>query len=638
MAGDVFGNGMLCSDKIQLVAAFSQHHIFIDPNPDPARTFSERKRLFAEQGDWDRYDRALLSEGGGVYSRSAKTITINSAMKKRFGIAADRLTANELLCALLRAPVDLLWNGAIGTYVKSREERHADVGDKANDNVRIDADQLQANVVVEGGNLGLTPQARIDYALLGGACNGDFIDNSAGVNCSDYEVNIKIFLDAQVRAGELTVKQRNQLLVKMTDKVAERVLADNFQQVEAITMAQAQAHERLGEYRRYIQALERDGLLDRGLASIPDDEVLDQRLQQGQGLTRPELAVLISITKGQLKQQILDSDLPDDPYVQGVLQDALPEPLVKRFSEELEQHPLRRELIATRIANALVNHMGCSFVHRMRSTTAANVIDIVKAYILARDIYDLPTFWQRIDALEAEGVRREVQLRMLLELQRMIRRVARWLLRNRQPLKLSSDDAQRIQPLLRQLSEQMGSWLLGSPAQAWKDRFYFYTQAGVSEPLARAIAGTTVFYAALGMNEIAGRAEQKVPLQLVVQVYCLLGERLELFWLSRTIDSLSVANHWQASARETLRDDLELQTRRLGLSLLPYLEAAKAAKQDKGGASSAESIEGFERWMGQHELMITEWLSMLAELKNSDRQDYAIYTVAIKRLSEIADS
>ncbi|WP_421863562.1 NAD-glutamate dehydrogenase [Motiliproteus sp.] len=621
MAGDVFGNGMLCSDQIQLVAAFSQFYIFVDPNPDPEASYAERKRLFEAVADWDQYDRTLISEGGGVFHRSAKMINITPAMKRRFGLEVDRLSANEFLCALLAAPVDLLWNGAIGTYVKSSAERHADVGDKANDNVRIDASQLRARVVGEGGNLGMTAASRIEYSLQGGACNGDFIDNSAGVNCSDYEVNIKIFLDAQVRAGEMTAKQRNQLLVKMTDPVAERVLRDNFQQVEAITMAQAQAHERLGEYRRYIQALEREGLLDRELESIPDEEELDRRRQLGQGLTRPELAVLISITKGWLKQQLLDSELPDDPYVQKVMLDAFPEQMVKRFAEQLQQHPLRRELISTRIANALVNHMGCSFVHRMRSTTAASVEEIVRAYILARDIYDLNGLWKQIDALEALEVRREVQLRMLLELQRMIRRAARWLLRNRHPLLLDQGELEQLQPLLHQLAENMGDWLLGSPAQAWKDRFYFYTQAGVPEALARQIAGTTMLYAALGMNEIS---DERVGLQQVAAVYCLLGERLDLFWLSRTIDSLSVINHWQASARETLRDDLELQTRRLGVALIPYLQEH----------SNADA--GFEAWVGQHELMVTQWLSMLAELKNSDRQDYAIYTVAIKRLSEIA--
>ncbi|MEH6472992.1 MAG: NAD-glutamate dehydrogenase domain-containing protein, partial [Halopseudomonas sp.] len=622
MAGDVFGNGMLLSNQIKLVAAFNQRHIFIDPNPDMASSLAERRRLFEQShAGWDHYNPKLISEGGGVFSRSAKVISISPQMQQCLGIASPHLTANALISELLKAPVDLLWNGAVGTYVKSRAETQAEVGDKANDSVRINADQLRCKVVVEGGNLGLTQRGRIDFALAGGACNSDFIDNSAGVNCSDHEVNIKILLDAQQRAGELTFKQRNTLLVSMADQVVEQVLTDNFQQFEAISMAQAQSHERTREYRRYIQSLEKDGVLDREQASIPDDETLDKRRQQGQGLTRPELAVLVSLTKGQLKQTLLDSSLPDEAFVQPILQQSFPQLLVDQFAEVLDQHPLRRGLIATRIANTVVNHMGVSFIQRMQGTASADTADIVRAYLLASDIYDLPGLWQQIEALESLGVRREVQMRMLLELQRLIRRVARWLLRNRHPLQLSDAERNHIQPVIKQLVDRMGDWLQGSPAQAWKDRFYFYSQAGVPDRLAKTIAGTTVLYAALGMTEIA---DQGTELQPVVEVYCLLGERLELFWFSRTIDALGVANHWQASARETLRDELEQQLRRLGVSVL----------QEVG--KYRDSGQCFDAWMTQHQLRITDWLSMLAELKSSDRQDYAMYTVVTRRLAEIA--
>ncbi len=657
MAGDVFGKGMLLSEQVRLLAAFDQRSIFIDPNPDPAIGYTERRRLFelglsdqdsSEQGEsaqyyavkrlsgrrqagWDQYDPTLISAGGGVFSRSATKIAISPQMRQRLGTDAVSLSANALISALLKAPVDLLWNGAVGTYVKSRAENDADVGDKTNDGVRISADQLRCKVIVEGRSLGLTQAARVEFSLAGGCCNSDFIDSSAGLYCADLEVNIKILLDARQRDGELTLKQRNRLLADQAGQVVERVLADSLLQFEAISMAQAQSHERIGEYRRYIEALEQTTRLNREQASIPDNNELDRRRLQGQGLTRPELAVLIALTKGGLKQELLQSTLPDDPYLQPLLQQAFPKPLVDRFSANLSQHPLRRELIANQIANVLVTHMGSSFVHRMQSTAAAETTDVVRAYLLARDIYDLPGLWQQIEALDALDVRREVQMRMLLELQRMIRRATRWLLRNRQPLRLISDEPDRLRSILKILSAQMGNWLDGSPARSWQERFYFYSQAGVPEPLAKTIAGTTILYAALGMAEIV---ERGVELQQVVETYCLLGERLELFWFSRMIDTLMVANHWQASAREMLRDTLEQQLRRLGTAVLQ--QTAAAQPKSAPAARVADSQQRFLDWSRAHQLMISSWLGMLAELKSSDRQDYAIYAVAIQRLTEIA--
>lgn len=626
MADDVFGNGMLLSRNIKLVAAFNERSIFVDPCPDPKSSLAERRRLFAQSdAGWERYNRALISVGGGVFSRSAKVIAMSAQMKRCLAITDDRLSANELVSALLKAPVDLLWNGALGSYVKSRSESQVQVGDKANDAVRICADELRCKVIVEGRG-GLTQRGRVEFALAGGACNCDFIDGSGGINCADHEVNIKILLDAQRRAGELTLKQRNALLAAMKDQVVERVLADSLQQFEAISMAQAQSQVRAGEYHRYIDVLKTQGVLDREWASISDDDGQDLRRWQQQGLTRPELAVLISLTKGQLKLALLETDLPDEAFVQPMLQQAFPQRLVEQFSSVLSQHPLRRELIATRIANALVNHMGASFVQRMQSSASTNTADIVRAYLLASDIYDLPGLWGQIEALESQGVLREVQLRMLLEVQRLIRRAARWLLRNRHPLVLSDVERIHIQPVIDTLVERMGDWLQGSTAQAYKDRFYCYSQAGVPDQLARRVAGTRVLYAALGMTEII---DQAYGLQPVVEIYCLLGEGLELFWLSHTIDALAVANHWQASARETLRDELEQQLRRLGAGVLRGVEQP-CVTEHKGSAAL------FDQWVKLHQGRITDWLSLLAELKNSDRQDYAVYTVAIRRLAEIA--
>ena len=357
--GDVFGNGMLLSEHIALQAAFNHLHIFIDPTPDVAASFVERKRLFElPRSSWADYEKDLISAGGGVFDRSAKSIKITPQMQKAFDIKESYMTPTDLINALLKAPVDLIWNGGIGTYVKGSTESHAEVGDKANDGLRVNGGELRCKVFGEGGNLGLTQLGRMEYARNGGACNTDFIDNAAGVDCSDHEVNIKILLDDLVSNGDMTSKQRNQLLAEMTDAVSDLVLSNNYRQTQAISLAEYQTISRMGEYRRLINRLESEGRLVRELENLPPEDVLQERQGQGEGLTRPELSVLISYVKVALKELLADSDIAEDEYMEAAIENAFPQTLRENFKEQIYNHRLRREIIATQVANDMVNNMG----------------------------------------------------------------------------------------------------------------------------------------------------------------------------------------------------------------------------------------------------------------------------------------
>ena len=390
MGGDVFGNGMLLSQHICLCAAFNHMHIFIDPNPNSADSFKERQRLFVlPRSSWEDYNKQLISTGGGVFSRHAKSISISAEMKQRFLIEEDFLTPNELIKRLLTSPIDLIWNGGIGTYIKASSEQHSDVGDKANDVLRVNALDVRAKVIGEGGNLGLTQLARIEFAQHGGRSFTDFIDNAAGVDCSDHEVNIKILLDDLVVNGDLTNKQRNELMLSMTDEVAELVLNNNYRQAQAIALAHSESLKRTSEYRRLISSMEQQGKLDRELEFLPVDEQIVERKVNQQGLTRPELAVLISYAKGEFKQSLVKAHIGSDPVVERQLETAFPASLVSLYKNSIYQHRLKTEIIATQVANDLFNNMGITFVERMQESTGSSSLEIARAYIVAKELFSL---------------------------------------------------------------------------------------------------------------------------------------------------------------------------------------------------------------------------------------------------------
>lgn len=489
MGGDVFGNGLLQSDKTLLTAAFNHLHIFVDPNPaDSVASFNERQRLFnLPRSSWADYNADLISAGGGIFSRDLKTISITPEMQKRFAITADELAPNELISALLKAPVDLLWNGGIGTYVKGRDESHESVSDKANDNLRVNGDELRCRVVGEGGNLGFTQLGRIDAALAGVRINADFIDNAGGVNCSDHEVNIKILLQEVMQAGDLTLKQRNELLVSMTDDISRLVLRDNYTQSQALALAELDSRKDLTPYQNLMNQLEAEGKLDRELEFLPSQAVLQERTQEKPGLTRPELAILLAYTKADIKNQVLETDLPEDPWLAQVIAIAFPAVLVERYSAEINNHRLKRELVATMLVNQMVDHLGITFVHQLQATSELSMSDIIRGYALSRDIFNLGAIWQSINDLDYQ-VDAALQLELMHNLAATVERTSRLMVKKG----LVTDDATstiaKLAPKAAEAVQQLGQKLSGKALELWKSSLDKLVKTGITQPQAEGLA------------------------------------------------------------------------------------------------------------------------------------------------------
>nr|MBA3487930.1 NAD-glutamate dehydrogenase [Longispora sp. (in: high G+C Gram-positive bacteria)] len=468
MSGDVFGNGMLLSQHIRLVAAFDHRHIFIDPNPDAAFSFVERQRMFAlPRSSWDDYNPSLISEGGGVFPRTAKSIMITPQIRAALGLdgTVTELSPPELMKAVLKAPVDLLWNGGIGTYVKASSESNADVGDKSNDALRINGKDLRVKVVGEGGNLGFTQRGRIECALAGGRINTDAIDNSAGVDCSDHEVNIKILLNGVVQFGALDLVDRNALLAEMTDEVAELVLVDNYAQATVLGTAGVQAHSMLPVHRRMIADLERSGRLNRELEALPTEEEIDSRASAGIGLTSPELAVLLAYIKIALEQEILATTLPDEDWTNQILTGYFPTPLRQRYEAEMHNHPLRREIVTTVLVNEVINRGGISFVYRAAEESGAEQEDVLRAYVVVREVFGLRDVWDAVEELDNQ-VSTEVQTAVLLKARRLMDRAVRWLLQNRRiPIDVPGE-LSRLQPGVIKLLPELPTLFRGTEREA----------------------------------------------------------------------------------------------------------------------------------------------------------------------------
>lgn len=624
MGGDVFGNGMLLSEHIRLLAAFNHLHIFVDPEPDAAASYVERKRLFdTPRSSWADYAEELISEGGGVFLRSAKSIPISPQMQSRFDIEVTQLTPNELISHLLKARVDLLWNGGIGTYVKASTESHFAVGDKANDSLRVDGRDLRCKVVGEGGNLGMTQLSRVEYALNGGRSNTDFIDNAGGVDCSDHEVNIKILLNAVVARGDLTEKQRNQLLEEMTDSVSELVLNNNYRQVQAISLVELQSEERFGEYRRFIETMEEQGRIDRALEFLPSDEELVERKSRGQPLTRPELSILISYSKAVLKERLIDSDLGKDPYLVNAVSTAFPHRLVEQFGDEIKSHRLHREIMATQVANDIVNRMGLNFVMRQTKATGASVADVARAYTTVMEVFRLSELWQWIELLD-HRVSSAVQMDMMLKLVRLVKRATRWLLRNRRHELMPTPLVSEFSEGLEQLRVGFPSMLRGSSADQFESLHERYVEAGVGEELAGRVAGTQLAYTALGIIQAA--AETQASLENVANLYFFMGERLELDWFSSQIMAANVENEWQALARDTYMEDLEWQQRTLAVGALKHL------------GEDGNLLACMQQWEKEQEALLGRWQAMLAELHATESPDFSMFAVANRELLDLAQS
>lgn len=624
MSGDVFGNGMLLSKHIRLLAAFNHRHIFVDPNPDPQTSFRERRRLFNKKGSaWSDYNAELISAGGGVFERSAKSIVITPQMKSCFGIDRDKLTPNQLISALLRSPVDLIWNGGIGTYVKASSESHSDVGDKSNDALRVNGDELHCRVIGEGGNLGLTQQARIEYGKSGGVSLTDFIDNSAGVDCSDHEVNIKILLNQLQHDGKLTEARRYRLLESMTDEVAGLVLENNYQQVQAIGIAHSEAESRHQEYSDLIRYLEQHAGLDRQLEFLPADDELEERAGRGQYLTRPELSVLISYMKLHLKAELVSVDYIDDHYLTSFLYSAFPDRLRKKYPTEILGHPLRKEIIASQLANRLVNLFGASFIYRMIDSTGAFIGDVVKAMLLSMEIYQIEETWHAIEKLDYQ-VPSTIQNRMMCRLIRLVRRSARWLLRNRRSELNIEKEIEYFSGGVKRYRKMLPAKLPADYRELFQRRFEELQQAGVNDSLAKAVCQCDFLFPASSFIEISSGTGES--LASTVAIYYTLGEELRLNWLGKMINELPVTNYWQALARETYLDDLAWQQRALTCNLV--------AHKDRSGSPGKQ----VDHWIEQHATQITRLEQMLSQLQTESGSDYAVYSVVLRELLNLAQN
>jgi glutamate dehydrogenase len=622
MSGDVFGNGMLLSRHIRMQVAFDHRHIFLDPNPDAAVSFAERARLFdLPRSSWDDYDRKKISRGGGVFPRSAKSIPLSSEARALLNIDASAATPNEIIRATLKMPVDLLWNGGIGTYVKSSHESNAEVGDRTNDGVRINGAELKAKVVGEGGNLGFSQRGRVEYALAGGRLNTDFIDNSAGVNTSDVEVNIKILLNPLVQAGKLTRGDRNKLLARMTNEVAALVLRNNYLQGQAISIMELHAGPRLAEYQHLIRSLERSGDLNRTLEFLPADDELAERRKNGRSLTRPELAILLAYSKIWLNNHLLASNVPEDPYLSSELERYFPAPVRERFPKAIGQHRLRREIIATATTNSLVNRMGPTFVPRAQEDTGAEPSQIARAYTAAREIFGMRELWAQIESLDNKAPAK-LQYESAFQTSRLLRHMTYWLLAHRKR-ELQVDAAvAEFGSGVRELEAQIGQVLTGS----WRERFdenqKQHLAAGLPQELATRVAGLEAHNAALDIVELA--LIHKVSVVDAARMYFEVGARIGIDWLRDRIEQLSVDGPWQAIARAGLRDGALRIHRRLAERVL--------SRKDRGTAQVRVTA-----WVESIGEELAHWQRTLTEMRSAGAGDFATLTVGVESVRKLAD-
>jgi glutamate dehydrogenase len=614
MSGDVFGNGLLRSPHVKLIAAFDHRHIFIDPSPDPASSFAERQRLFGlPRSSWADYDAALISAGGGVYPRSSKSIELSAETRRALSTDRSHCTPNELMSIVLRAPVDVLWNGGIGTYVKASSESHADVGDRANDGLRVNGSELRCRIVAEGGNLGATQRGRVEYALAGGLIYTDAIDNSAGVDCSDHEVNIKVLLNPLVTAGRLPMAERDALLESMTDEVGELVLDDNQAQTLALAIARRQALPMVNVHSRYLNVLESEGWLNRALESMPTDKQIAERQSNGQGLTTPEFAVLLAYTKSANYAEMSRTDLPEEPYLEPDLMRYFPKALQERFPDEIRTHRLRREIVATQVANQMVNLNGISFDNRMTEDTGASVVDVMRAWVAARDIFHLPEQWAEIDALGSE-VRLDTQLELFLELRRMVERGSLWLLRHRRPPLNIGTTVEQFRRGIDELSTGFDNKLQGR----LRDQI-FATEAarlaaGVPEGLAQRSVAWPLLHTGFDVVQLA--QQRRISVGAAATAYWQVFDVLDLQWLWDAVGALPRNDRWQTQARSALRDDL----------LMALADLADDALYVGSAADWASANDG----------VVRRSMSMFTEIRRAEAFDLTTLSVALRQLRNLA--
>jgi glutamate dehydrogenase len=614
MSGDVFGNGMLLSEHIRLLVAFDHRHIFIDPNPDTARSYAERQRLFnLPRSSWDDYDKSLISEGGGVYPRSAKSISLSPQARAVLGVDAEALAPVEVLRAILQAPVDLLYNGGIGTYVKASFETHAQVGDKASDAFRVNGADLRCKVLAEGGNLGCTQMGRVEFAQKGGLLYTDAIDNSAGVDCSDHEVNIKILLGAIVEAGDLTLKQRNDLLASMTDEVGKLVLQDNYYQTQALDIAGHRPLYMLDGQQRLMQWLEGGKRLNRTIEFLPSDEEIGRRRARKLGLTAPENAVLMAYAKMAVFDDLLASNMPEDPFYNRALKAYFPQVLTEKFSTAIAAHPLKREIIATYITNTVINRTGATFINFLAAESAAATADVVRAFTLAREIFDLEPLWDQLDALDYH-VDAQLQLDLLSKLITIAQRASRWILRIRAQGSDMPTLIQRYQPAARELRDHLTEWLPATSQATWQQASSRLEAAGVDAALAQNLSALEFIFPALDLEDLVQSAN--ISLETAARTYFGVETELGLTQWRAQINRLATETLWQTQARGSARDDVYSIARQITLGQL-------TRKED------------LAQWRAAHASAIDRLSKLLANI-SAQTPDLAPISVALRELRHLA--
>ncbi|HEY1627482.1 MAG TPA: NAD-glutamate dehydrogenase [Streptosporangiaceae bacterium] len=620
MSGDVFGNGMLLSRHMKLVAAFDHRHVFADPAPDPAVSFAERERLFdLPRSSWADYNETLISAGGGIWPRSVKSVPVSIQLRDALGLDATvtALSPDELISAILKAPVDLLWNGGIGTYIKAANQTNADAGDRANDAVRVNGGQLRARVIGEGGNLGLTQGGRIEFSLSGGLVNTDFIDNSAGVDTSDHEVNIKILLADAIRSGSLAQADRHPLLIEMTDEVAALVLRHNYRQNMALATARSQAESMLHVHARYLRKLVRDKRLSPEGDVLPTDRDLAERRSTGQGLTNPELSLLLAHTKIAAGQDVIASSLPDDPYLRRVLLGYFPGPLRERFADLMESHRLRREIITTIAVNEMVDYSGTTFLFRLSEETGASVPDLTRAWLVARDVFDMPAFWSSVEALDGV-VDIGTQITLLLEGRKLTERAARWLVHNRRPAFDIASAIDFFADGVRTVRSGLPKLLTGRDLAGFEERRDSLAARGVSADLADRVAAMVPTYSAFDIVQIAGSGPGRT-VEETADVYFDLADRLQISRLRDRITALPREDRWSTMARAALRDDL-------------YSAHASLTSDVLGVSDSGSPEERLAAWVSRNEAAVAMATQTLGEIWESERFTFTTLSVALRAI------
>lgn len=625
MSGDVFGNGMLRSDKTRLVAAFDHRHVFVDPDPDPAVSFAERQRLYdLPRSSWVDYDASLISTGGGVFARDAKSISTTPEMIDVLGLdpEIEELTPDELIAAVLRAPVDLLWNGGIGTYVKASSQTDVEIGDRSNDSVRVDADDLRCKVIGEGGNLGVSQLGRVEFSTLGGLINNDAIDNSAGVDCSDHEVNLKILLSLAERSGDLTRKQRNQVLESMADDVCELVLENNYVQNETLAAAKAQAPGMVQVHQRLMAWLENEAGLERVVEALPTDSKLHARRSKGRGLTTPELAVVLAHTKNLVTEQLVDSDLAQDPAFEQRLLEYFPPRIRDEFADLVAQHPLRTELIAMIVANDVVNRGGMTMIHRLIEETSATAADIARAHTAAWRIFDLDPLLHASRALDNK-VAASIQTDLNLAIRRLAERATRWLLRNEpQPL-----DVERVVARYRDAVEMLHvETIEGEVPDDVELELQRYVEGGVPRELAMGIAALGPAFGFLDLSNVADRTQVALP--DVATIHAAVDEHLGLSWLRERIIGLPRIDHWQTMARSALRDEFFREHASVTESVL------RSTNDEEAATTPADEL--VVRWLAANTVAAGRCRRTFADIEASGEYDLAHASVAVRALSQLS--